>query len=128
VGTPAVVEGNQITGMCPIHQIPSPSGGPMLGPPMPFKAALSDGLVDSVVIGGHKAAVLGSSGTNSPAHAGLHATDPFAVAKTQIGHITMGSATVLIGGKPAARVASQATCCGTVPGTLVPGVATVLIG
>jgi uncharacterized Zn-binding protein involved in type VI secretion len=127
VAAPAIVKNNRITGICPIHQVPAPSGIAPAGP-LPFSAPLTDGLVSSVLIGGQPAAVMGSSGTNKPAHVGLHASDPFAVARTQVGRITSGSTTVLIGGKPAATAASQATCCGPTPGKLVPGVPTVLIG
>lgn len=127
MGAPAIVRNNRITGTCPMHQVPAPSGTAPAGP-LPFSAPITSGLVDSVLIGGQPAAVLGSSGQNSPPHLGLHASDPFAVAKVQVGRITSGSASVLIGGKPAATATAQATCCGPTPGKLVPGVPTVLIG
>ena len=81
-----------------------------------------------MLIGGKPAAVVGSSGYNTPPHVGLHASDPFMSPSQQVGRITTGSATVLIGGKPAATTASSALCCGPTAGRLVPGVATVLIG
>lgn len=127
MGAPAIVRNNRVIGTCPIHQIPAPSGTAPAGP-LPFSAPLTEGLIDSVRIGGQPAAVMGSSGSNTPPHLGLHASDPFAVAKTQVGRITNGSPTVLIGGKPAATATSQALCCGPTPGKLVPGVPTVLIG
>jgi uncharacterized Zn-binding protein involved in type VI secretion len=127
MGAPAIVRNNLISGTCPMHQIPSASGTAPAGP-LPFSAPLAQGLVDNVLIGGQPAAVLGTSGTNKPPHVGLHGTDPFAVASAQIGHVTSGSPTVLIGGKPAATATSQATCCGPTPGKLGPGVPTVLIG
>lgn len=127
MGTPAVVEGNRIIGTC-THLIPAGAG--TAPAPFPFSGPLSEGLVDKVFIGGKKAAVLGSSGASSPAHPGIHASDPFFEAggpRRQVGRITSGSSTVFIGGKPAASLASTATCC-VVPGKLVPGVPTVLIG
>ena len=128
MGTPAICMNDRITGMCPIHQIPNPASGvPQPAPPMPFSAPLLQGLETTVLIGGQPAAVLGSSGMNTPPHVGLHASDPFMAPPMQQGRVVSGSPTVLIGGKPAANVSANATCCAT-PGTLVPSVATVLVG
>ena len=128
MGTPAIVQADRINGSCTIHQVPSPSSGaPQPAPPMPFSSPLLQGLSANVRIGGKAAATLGSSGTNTPAHVGLHASDPYAVASMQTGRVVGGSAAVLIGGQPAATASAQATCCAT-PGTLVPGIANVLIG
>lgn len=124
---PAIVQNDRIVGQCPIHQIPSPSGAPQPSPPLPFSAPLTLGLATNVQIGGKPAAVLGSSGYNSPAHAGLHASDPYMVAMVQVGRVATGSSTVLIEGKPAATAQSACTCCVT-PGQLVATVTTVLIG
>jgi uncharacterized Zn-binding protein involved in type VI secretion len=88
---------------------------------------LTTGLSTDVQIGGKPAAVIGSSGQNTPPHVGLHASDPFLLPPSQVGHILSGSPTVLINGKPAATQQSQCTCC-VVPGQAVPSVMTVLIG
>jgi len=129
MSAPAVVANDRVTGQCAIHQVPSPTGSPVPAPgPLPFAAPLVQGLVASVLIGGKPAAVVGSSGYNTPPHVGLHVSDPFVSPTQQVGRVTTGSATVLIGGKPAATTASQALCCGPTPGRLVPGVPTVLIG
>jgi uncharacterized Zn-binding protein involved in type VI secretion len=128
MGTPAIVMGDKVTGTCAIHQIPNPaSGAPQPGPPMPFSAPITVGTVASVLIGGKPAAVMGCSGMNTPPHVGLHVSDPYFAPPMQVGRIVTGSATVLIGGQPAANQSSTATCCVT-PGTLVPTVTTVLIG
>ena len=125
----AVAANDRVTGQCAIHQVPTPTGSPMLSPsPLPFSAPLAQGLVSTVLIGGKPAAVVGSSGYNTPPHVGLHASDPFISPSVQVGRVVSGSATVLIGGKPAATVASQAACCGPTPGKLVPGNPRVLIG
>jgi uncharacterized Zn-binding protein involved in type VI secretion len=127
MGTPAIVLGDKITGVCPIHLIPNPATGiPQPGPPLPFSAPVTLGVVPTVLIGGKPAAVMGCSGLNTPPHIGLHPTDPYFAPPMQIGHITSGSLSVLIGGTPAANVSSVATCC-IAPGTLVPTVTTVLI-
>jgi uncharacterized Zn-binding protein involved in type VI secretion len=128
MGAPAIVQDDRISGTCAVHQVPNPtSGAPQPGPPMPFSAPLQAGLVASVLIGGRPAAVVGSSGLNTPAHMGLHPADPYVAPMAQVGRITSGSASVLIGGQPAAITTSTATCCMT-PGTLGPGVPSVLIG
>jgi uncharacterized Zn-binding protein involved in type VI secretion len=114
--------------MCAIHQIPSPVGAPMLGPPMPFSAPLTTGLATKVLIGGKPAAVMGSSGYNAPPHVGLHASDPFMVPTMQEGRVMAGSSTVLFEGKPAAYTGCTVTQCASVPANVVGSAATVLIG
>ncbi len=120
--------GDKITGQCPNHLMPNPAtGAPQPSPPLPFSAPLLQGLVSTVLIGGKAAAVMGSSGMNTPPHVGLHPSDPFLAPPQQVGRVTSGSATVMIGGQPAATGQSMCTCC-AIPGTLVPTVTTVLIG
>lgn len=127
MGEPAIVQGDPIVGQCPIHQIPNPTTGlPQPAPPMPFNAPLTQGLVTTVLIGGKTAAVVGSSGLNTPPHVGLHAADPSVIPGTQVGRITGGSPTVTIGGTPAAKSAPPPTMCGT-PGTITGSATTVLI-
>lgn len=130
MGAPAIVQNDRITGMCAVHQVPNPAtGAPQPSPaPLPFSAPLLQGLVSSVLIGGLPAAVVGSSGVNTPPHVGLHVADPFVVPQLQEGRITVGSASVFIGGQPAASANASTIMCAGVPGTLVPSVATVLIG
>lgn len=127
MGQPAIVMGDQITGICPNHLVPGPLGAPIPSPPLPFAAPITEGTVASVLMGGKPAAVAGSWGLNTPPHLGLHPADPFLVPPTQRGQILSGSLTVLVGGQPAATAASQCTCC-VVPGTLVPSLASVLVG
>jgi uncharacterized Zn-binding protein involved in type VI secretion len=128
VGAPAIVMGDQITGMCSIHMIPNPAtGAPQPSPPLPFSAPLTMALATKTMIGGKAAAVVGSQGLNTPPHIALHPSDPYMAPPMEIGQIVMGSATVLIEGKGAATAQSTCTCC-VEPGTLVPSVATVMIG
>jgi uncharacterized Zn-binding protein involved in type VI secretion len=128
MGAPAIVLGDRVTGLCPNHLVIGPLGAPMPSPaPLPFTAPVTMGTVQTVLVGGKPAAVMGSSGLNVPPHVGLHASDPFLAPPLQRGQVVAGSPTVLIGGQPAATAQSQCTCC-LVPGSLVPSVATVLIG
>jgi uncharacterized Zn-binding protein involved in type VI secretion len=128
MGTPAAVMGDRITGMCAIHQVPNPASGvPQPSPaPLPFSAPLTLGLATRTTIAGKPAALMGSSGYNTPPHVGLHATDPFLTPTLQEGRVLAGSPTVTIEGKPAARTGSQCLCCAT-PGTLTGTAATVMI-
>ena len=129
MGTPAAVLGDQINAVCPIHMIPNPAtGAPQPSPPLPFAAPITIGTVPTVLIGGQPAAVMGSSGLNTPPHVGLYPADPFMLPTMQVGQVVMGSVTVLIGGQGAATEASQCTVCGGLPGTLAASAATVLIG
>jgi uncharacterized Zn-binding protein involved in type VI secretion len=123
---PAAVMGDKITGMCAIHQIPTPSGAPTLGPPMPFSAPLLQGLEATVTIGGKPVAVMGASGYNTPPHVGLHASDPYLAPPMQVGRVVSGSTSVLAGGKPVATAQSTCTCCAT-PGMLAATATTVLV-
>jgi uncharacterized Zn-binding protein involved in type VI secretion len=129
MGQPLVM-GDKIQGQCSIHQVPNPaSGAPQPSPaPMPFSAPLLDGLVSTVTIGGKAAAVMGSSGYNTPPHVGLHPSDPFMVPTQQKGQVMSGSTTVTIGGKAAATSDSQVAMCSQVPGQPVATVSDVTVG
>jgi uncharacterized Zn-binding protein involved in type VI secretion len=83
--------------------------------------------VPTVLIASKPAAVVGSQGLNTPPHAGLHGADPFMAPPTQIGRVVMGSTTVMLGGKPAAKTGSNCQLCST-PGTVTGSATTVLIG
>lgn len=129
MGAPAAVMGDRIMGTCAIHMIPNPAtGAPQPGPPLPFSAPLLQGLATKVLIANKPAAVQGSSGFNVPPHVGLHPSDPFMVPTQQEGRVVMGSATVFIEGKPAAKTGSTVIICAGQPGQLAGTAATVLIG
>lgn len=129
MGSPAAVLGDQITAQCAIHMIPNPAtGAPQPSPPLPFSAPITLGTVASVLISGKAAAVVGSSGYNTPPHVGLHPSDPYMIPTAQIGQVMVGSASVMIGGQPAATASSQCTVCGSLPGNLIASGSTVLVG
>jgi uncharacterized Zn-binding protein involved in type VI secretion len=127
MGEAAVVRFDRITGTCPGHLVPGPAGAAVPGPPMPFSAPLTQGLSTSVRLQGEFAAIVGSSGSNSPPHVGLHASDPWFAPPAQQGRVTGGSSTVLIENTPAAKTGSPCSCC-TAPGQLAGSAVTVLIG
>ncbi len=127
MGSPAIVMGDKVTGVCAGHLIIGPLGVPLPAPPMPFSAPLTLGLSTTVLIGGKPAALMGSTGYNTPPHVGLHASDPFLLPMMEVGQVVTGSVTVMIDGKAAATAQSTATCC-VVPGRIPPTVTNVLIG
>jgi uncharacterized Zn-binding protein involved in type VI secretion len=123
-----LVMGDKVQGQCAIHQVPSPSGSPMPSPaPLPFSAPLLQALDQTVTIGGKAVAVVGSSGLNTPAHAGLHASDPYIVPNLQQGMVVSGATTVTVGGKPMATTMSQVSMCMQAPGMPVATVTNVMV-
>jgi uncharacterized Zn-binding protein involved in type VI secretion len=72
---------------------------------------ITGGTVSSVKIGGQPAAVVGSTADNSPAHVATPPGVSFQVPPTNKGTVQMGSATVKIGGKQAARNADTTMTC-----------------
>ena len=127
MGAPAVVLGDKVMGVCAGHQIPSPTGAPVPGPPMPLQAPLLQGLATTVTIGGKPAAVRGSSGYNTPPHVGLHPSDPKLVPTTQEAQVVAGSSTVTFDGKAAAYSGCSVTGCLASSAQVVGTGATVLV-
>jgi len=110
MGQPAAKQGDQVMATdTHIVMIPSP-GGPVPTPlPSPFAGILDGSLSSDVFIGGMAAAVQGSTATNTPAH--IPSGGPFQKPPSNNAQIMLGSATVLINGKPAARNGDTAQTC-----------------
>lgn len=112
-----------------IQMIPSP-GGPVPTPlPSPFAGTLDGELSGDVNIDGKPAATAGSTATNTPGH--IPTAGPFQKPPADKATILQGSATVLINGKPAARMGDPATTCNDpadLPAGSVLAVGTVFIG
>jgi uncharacterized Zn-binding protein involved in type VI secretion len=130
MGQPAAKQGDQVMAT-DIHivMIPSP-GGPIPTPlPHPFAGQLDGSLSSDVNIEGKPAAVQGSTGTNTPSH--IPQGGPFQMPPSNRATIQLGSGTVLINGKPAARNGDVALTCNDpadLPAGTVIAVSTVLIG
>jgi uncharacterized Zn-binding protein involved in type VI secretion len=91
--------------------VPTP-GGPVPTPlPHPFNGVLDGGLVNTVKINGQPAAVVGSTCTNTPSHIPTPPGASFQVPPANKGSVFMGSATVKIGGKAAARMNDPVKTC-----------------
>jgi len=131
MGQPAAKQGDQITAT-DIHiiMIPAPPGPPVPTPlPHPFSGIINGGLSSDVLIEGMPAATVGSTATNTPPH--IPQGGPFQIPPTNQGRIIMGSATVLINGKQAARNGDTAMTCNDpveMPVGQVVAVSMVLIG
>jgi uncharacterized Zn-binding protein involved in type VI secretion len=99
--------------------------------PHPFTGILNGGLVASVKIGGMAAAVVGSTADNTPPHLPTPPGVSFQKPAGNIGTVQRGSATVRIGGKPAARSGDIALTCNDpadVPVGTVVAAGTVMVG
>lgn len=90
----------------------STPGGPLPTPlPHAFTGKISGGTIATVRIGGSPAAVVGSTADNLPAHIPTPPGTSFQKPPVNQGTIQMGSATVRIGGKSAARNGDTALTC-----------------
>ena len=132
MGQPAAKQGDQIIAVdTHIVLVPSPSGSVPTPLPHPFSGMLNNGLSTNVKIMGKPAAVVGSTADNSPPHVALAPGVSFQKPPTNKATIQMGSATVMINGKPAARNGDTALTCNDpsdLPNGTVIAVGTVLIG
>jgi uncharacterized Zn-binding protein involved in type VI secretion len=87
------------------HVLLTPSPAPT---PLPFNGRLIQALSKDVLINGLPAATQGSIAQNLPPHV---APSAFSKPPTNLGRVVMGSPTVLINGKPLARVGDQVATC-----------------
>ena len=112
-----------------IVMIPSP-GGPVPTPlPNPFAGTLTGGCSTNVMIEGQPAAVVGSTATNNPPH--VPQGGSFQKPPTNSGKVLSGSTSVMINGKPAARLNDPVQTCNDpapAPTSKIVCTSTVLIG
>jgi uncharacterized Zn-binding protein involved in type VI secretion len=130
MGQPAAKQDDQIMGTdTHIVMIPSP-GGPVPTPlPHPFSGKLDGELSSDVNIEGKPAATEGSTATNSPAH--IPQGGSFQSPPADKATIKLGSGTVFINGKAAARNGDMAMTCNDpadLPVGTVMATGTVMIG
>jgi uncharacterized Zn-binding protein involved in type VI secretion len=130
MGLPAAKQGDRVMAT-DIHiiMIPTP-GGPVPTPlPHPFTGMLDGSLSTDVNIEGKPAALQGSTATNTPSH--VPQGGPFQKPPANRATVQLGSTTVLINGKPAARNGDPALTCNDpadAPVGTVVATGTVLIG
>ena len=132
MGQPAAKQGDQIIAT-DIHivLVPSP-GGPVPTPlPHPFTGIIDGGLSADVKIMGMPAATVDSTATNTPSHIPTPPGTAFQSPPPNRGTIRLGSPTVRINGKMAARNGDIAATCNDpteLPVGTVVAVGTVMIG
>jgi uncharacterized Zn-binding protein involved in type VI secretion len=130
VGKPAAKQGDQIVATdTHIIMIPTPAGPVPTPLPHPFMGQIDGDLSSDVKIEGKAAAVVGSTATNMPSH--IPQGGPFQKPPANKGKIMLGSNTVLINGKMAARMGDTAQTCNDpsdLPVGVVIAAGTVLIG
>ena len=131
MGQPAAKEGDQVMATdTHIILIPAAAGATVPTPlPHPFIGILDGELSSDVNIMGMAAATVDSTATNTPSH--IPQGGPFQSPPSNKGTIKMGSATVKINGKDAARNGDMAETCNDpsdMPVGQVIAVGTVMIG
>ena len=110
MGQPAAKEGDQITAT-DTHIVLIPAGPSTVPTPLPhpFAGKIDGNLSQDVKIMGKAAATVDSTATNSPSH--IPQGGPFQSSPANKGTIKMGSGTVKINGKAAARNGDTAETC-----------------
>jgi uncharacterized Zn-binding protein involved in type VI secretion len=133
MGLPAAKQGDQILSV-DIHivMVPAPPAPPVPTPmPHAFVGVLSGGLSTDVNIMSKPAAVVGSTADNNPPHIAMAPGTTFQKPPSNKATIQLGSTTVMINGKPAARNGDTAMTCNDpsdLPVGKIIAVGTVMIG
>lgn len=130
MGQAAAKKGDQIIGVC-THTVMVPSAvGPIpVTLPHPYSGVLDNALSADVNIMGQPAATVDSKASNMPAHIATAPGIGFQVAPDNKARVTMGSQTVKINGKAAARMGDMAETCDEMkmPATVIAA-GTVMLG
>lgn len=129
MGQPAAKKNDQITAT-DTHIVMIPGTPPVPTPlPHPFMGIINNGLSSDVKIMGQPAATVDSTADNTPPH--IPQGGPFQSPPSNKATIKMGSQTVKINGKAAARNGDMANTCNDpadLPAGTVVAMGTVLIG
>lgn len=129
MGMPAAKQGDKITGI-DMHMIVTTSVPPVtVLMPHPYNGVISGNLSSNVNIMGMPAATVDSTAVNTPPHLPMGGT--FVKPPSNNAKIKIGSASVFINGKPAARNGDTAMTCNDpsdMPVGTVIAVGTVFIG
>jgi uncharacterized Zn-binding protein involved in type VI secretion len=89
--------------------VPTPGGTVPTPLPHPFAGTITGGCSTDVYIDGQPAAVVGSTATNKPAH--IPQGGSFQTPPTNSGTVAMGSTSVFINNKAAARIGDTVNTC-----------------
>jgi uncharacterized Zn-binding protein involved in type VI secretion len=132
MGAPAAKQGDQVVAV-DTHIVMVPSGPAMVPTPLPhpFVGMLSGGLSSNVKIMGKAAATVDSTADNSPAHIPTPPGTSFQKPPKNKGTVMVGSATVKINNKAAARMGDPVKTCNDpedLPVGKIIAVGTVVVG
>ena len=132
MGQPAAAQNSKVIAV-DTHIVMVPAVAPVPTPlPHAFSGTIDGGVVPTVKISGQPAAVAGSSATNQPPHVFTAPGVSFQLPPPNRGTVQIGSATVKIGGKQAARNGDAVVTCDDIAPTAAKGqivaAGTVLIG
>jgi uncharacterized Zn-binding protein involved in type VI secretion len=131
MGQPAAKQGDKVVAV-DIHIVIVPGAPPVPTPlPHPFSGTINGGLSSDVNIMGKAAATVNSTADNSPPHIPTPPGTSFQKPPADKATIQVGSPTVKINGKMAARNGDPAMTCNDpadLPAGTVIAVGTVLIG
>lgn len=132
MGNPLAKQNDQVVAVdTHIVMVPTP-GGPVPTPlPHPFTGLLDGALATNVKTGGVAAATVDSTASNQPPHIAMPPGTTFQSPPANKGTVMLGSATVKIGGKAAARAADTVKTCNDpadAPVGQIIAVGTVLVG
>ena len=132
MGQPAAKKGDQIMAVdTHIVMVPAPSGPVPTPLPHPFAGIISGGVSSDVNIMGMPAATVDSTADNTPPHVPTPPGTAFQSPPSNKATIKLGSPTVKINGKMAARNGDMAMTCNDpadLPAGTVIAVGTVMIG
>jgi uncharacterized Zn-binding protein involved in type VI secretion len=133
MGQPAAKQGDKVVATdTHIVMVPAPPGSPVPTPlPHPFTGILSGGLSSDVKIMGMPAATVDSTADNTPPHIATPPGTAFQKPPSNKATIKIGSPTVKINGKMAARNGDTAMTCNDpadLPAGKVIAAGTVFIG
>jgi len=131
MGQPAAKQGDKIMAV-DTHIVMVPGTPPVLTPlPHPFTGIIGGGLSSNVKVMGMAAATVDSTADNTPAHIATPPGTSFQKPPSNKGTIKMGSSSVKINGKAAARSGDSAETCNDpadLPIGKVIAVGTVMVG
>lgn len=121
MGQPAATQNSMVTAI-DTHIVMVPAAAPVPTPlPHAFSGTIDGGVVSTVKIGGQPAAVVGSTASNQPPHIFMPPGVSFQVPPQNQATVQLGSATVVIGGKRAARNGDGVATCDDVAPTAPKG-------
>ena len=132
MGAPLAKANDQIVGV-DTHIVMVPAGPSLVPTPLPhpFAGVVDGGTATSVLVGGQPAATVDSTASNTPSHTPTPPGVSFQKPPTNKATITIGSQTVKIAGKAAARAGDTTKTCNDpadAPVGTVVAVGTVLVG